>query len=578
MEVAEVEEVVRKHALKNAVLHDGRADLNAVVRKLLAERPEVKPRLRELIGLVRRVVEEVNRLSLDEQRRVLEERYPEALEAPRRAREGLPPLPRAEGFDLVVTRFAPEPNGYLHLGHAKAAILSHEYARMYGGKFILRFEDTNPRVEKVEYYEAIREDLRELGVKWDEERLVSDDMEEMYRAAREIVARGLGYVCTCPLKLLRARRRRGEECECRSRGVDESLELLDRMLEGAFKEGEAVVRLKTDMRSENLAFRDPVLLRVIDHPHPLKGDRYVVYPTYDFACVVEDHLMKVSHVLRSIEFEARVQVQEAIYAAMGWRPPVAIQFGRLSMEGAPLSKRRIAPLIREGVISGWDDPRLATIRGLRRRGVHPEAIRRLILDIGPSRANALITWELLSSYNRKVVDPIANRLFFVPRPRLMVVEGAPRVGRVELKLHPNHPERGVRVIELDEREGELQVYVPGDEVGRLAEAGRFRLMGLFNVELVEVGEELRARYAGDELIDPKIQWVPAGRGVRVKVYVPGRLFRGDELEPDSMRVEEGVGEEACRRLKPGEVVQFERYGFVRVDRVGEEVEVIFAHR
>ncbi len=578
---AEVLDVARKHALRNAVLHEGRADLNAVVRKILAEKPEVKPKLRELIPIIRSVVEEVNKLSLEEQRRLLEEHYPEALERPKKEERGtLPPLPPAEGFEIVVTRFAPEPNGYLHLGHAKAAVLSHEYARMYGGKFILRFEDTNPRAEKVEFYEAIRDDLKVLGLTWDEEKLVSDDMELMYGVAREILAKGYGYVCTCPTKVLRARRRRGEECSCRRREPHENLELLDKMLEGAYAEGQAVVRLKTDMRSENYAFRDPVILRIIEHPHPLKGDKYRVYPTYDFACAVEDHLMRVSHILRSIEFTTRVEIQEAIYKFMGWRPPVAIQFGRLSMEGTPLSKRRITPLIKEGVLSSWDDPRLATLRGLMRRGIHPEAIKRLILDIGPSKSNALVTWELLNSYNRKVVDPLANRFFFVPRPKLMVVEGAPELSEVRIKLHPNFPERGERTLRIEVEEGVAKVYVPGDDVEGTAKLPRrLRLMGLFNVDVLEVGEIVRAKYAGNELIDPKIQWVPAKYNVRVLVEVPGKLFLNEELSKDSLTVVEGLGEENCLSLRPGDIVQFERYGFVRVDEIKDNVvKAIYAHK
>jgi glutamyl-tRNA synthetase len=574
-----VESVVEKHALKNAVSHGGRADLNAVVKKLIAELPEVKPRLREVWPIIARIVDKVNSLSLEEQRSLLEAKFPELLERPSRPEaRTLPPLPRAEGFDRVVTRFAPEPNGYLHLGHAKAAVLSYEYAKMYGGGFVLRLEDTNPRAERLEFYEAIREDLRALGLSWDVEKVVSDDLELMYEVAKRLIEAGRAYACSCPLKELRERRRLGEECACRSRAPQDSLEVFDKMLEGGFREGEAVVRLKTSMKAANYAFRDPVVLRVVDHPHPLKGDRYRVYPTYDFACSVEDHEQRVSHILRSLEFAARVDVQEAIFEAMGWPKPIAIQFGRLSMEGAPLSKRRIAPLIREGVVKGWDDPRLATLRGLWRRGVHPEAVRRLILDVGPSKANALITWELLSSYNRKVVDPIANRYFYVPRPKLLVVKGAPDVGSVKVKLHPSFPERGQRELRVEAEGGLAEVYVDAQDLeggGR----GRLRLMGLFNVQVEEVDEVAYARYVGDELIDPKVQWVPAKHFVKVRLLKPERLFRDGEVDEGSLKVEEGVGEEACSSLRPGSLIQFERVGFARVDSVEPGgLVAVFSHR
>ncbi|RLF12674.1 MAG: glutamate--tRNA ligase, partial [Thermoprotei archaeon] len=341
----------------------------------------------------------------------------------------------------------------------------------------------------------------------------------------------------------------------------------------------AVVRLRTSMKARNYAFRDPVILRIIDHPHPLKGTKYRVYPTYDFACAVEDHEQGVSHILRSMEFTARVDVQGEVFDAMGWARPIAIQFGRLSMEGTPLSKRKINPLIRSGVVKGWDDPRLATLRGLWRRGVHPEAVRRLILDIGPSKANALITWELLSSYNRKVVDPLANRYFYVPRPKLLVVRSSPEVEAVKLKLHPSFPERGWRELKVKSRAGVAEVYVDSQDLEALS-SRKFRLMGLFNVQ-VEGEEEgvAYARYVGDELIDPKVQWVPAKHYVKLRLLRPGRLLSDGEVDERSLSEEEGVGEEACASLKPGTLVQFERVGFARVDLVEEGfVQAVFTHR
>ncbi|RLF11454.1 MAG: glutamate--tRNA ligase [Thermoprotei archaeon] len=570
--------ILRKHALRNAILHGGKADVNAVVKKLLAEKPEVRSRLRELIDVVRKTVDEVNSLTLDEQRRILEEEFPEVLEKPGKEERKLPPLPAAEGFEKVVTRFAPEPNGFLHLGHAKAAVLSYEYAKMYGGTFILRFEDTNPKAEKAEFYEAIKEDLRALGLSWDVEKVVSDDIEFMYGIAKSLLERGLSYVCICPTKELREKRRRGEECVCRHSNASRNLELFDGMLEGKFSEGEAVVRLKTSMKARNYALRDPVILRIIDYPHPLKGDRYHVYPTYDFACAVEDHELRVSHILRSIEFVMRVDIQEEIFKAMGWPMPVAIQFGRLNMEGVPLSKRKITPLIKDGLVKGWDDPRLATLRGLWRRGIRPEAVKKLILDVGPSKANALITWELLSSYNRKVVDPIANRFFFVPHPKLMIVSGTPPISTVKIKLHPNFPERGFRELHVDGLGGEVKVFVDGEEVAQLAKR-KFRLIGLFNVEVQEIEEVVHARYAGDELIDPKVQWVPAERNVKVSLTIPTKLFLNGGINLESLKVMDGLGEETCSSLKPGDLVQFERIGFARIDEVEDkEVKAILTHR
>lgn len=573
----EVNILIRKHALRNAVLHEGKAEVNAVVKKLLAERPELRVKLKDIIDTIREIVAIVNNLTLNQQRKMLEEEFPELLEKPKEVEKKLPPLPVAEGLSKVVTRFAPEPNGFLHLGHAKAAVLSHDYAKIYGGTFILRFEDTNPRAEKLEFYDAIREDLKTLGLSWNVEKVVSDDMEFIYSVARNLLERGFSYVCTCPTKELRKKRKLGEECICRSNHPTRNLELLDLMLEGGFREGEAVVRLKTDMKAKNYAFRDPVILRIVNYPHPLKKDRYCVYPTYDFACAIEDHELQVSHILRSIEFEARVDIQKEIFNYMGWRRPIAIQFGRLNMEGTPLSKRRIIPLIRDRIVEGWGDPRLATLRGLWRRGILPEAVRKLILDIGPSKANALISWELLNSYNRKVVDPIANRFFLILNPKLMKISNAPPIGLVRMRLHPNMPERGWRELRVESIEGEVEVSVDSKDVENLA-GRKLRLMGLFNVEVHEVDDIIYAKYAGDELMDPKIHWVPAKHNVKATLYIPSKLFMDGRLNPNSLRILEGLSEEACLMLKRGDYVQFERVGFARIDEVEERsLKAILTH-
>ncbi|MEM1537499.1 MAG: glutamate--tRNA ligase [Candidatus Nezhaarchaeales archaeon] len=569
-----------KYALKNAIDHNGRADVNAVIRKLVSEKPDVKGVIKEIIPLVRGVVEEVNALTISEQKRLFEEKFPEGLEERKGEEERkLPPLPDVERFKSVITRFAPEPNGYLHLGHAKAAILSYEYAKLYGGRFLLRFEDTNPRAEKLEYYEAIREDLKALGLSWAEEKIVSYDIPKIYSYAKEIITRGYAYACVCQTKLLRLNRRLGKECLCRSKGVEYNLQVLDKMINGAYREGEAVIRLKTSMRHKNYAMRDPVILRVVDHPHPLQGVKYHVYPTYDFACALEDCLMEVSHVLRSMEFVPRVDIQVEVCKILGFTPPVAIQFGRLKMEGTPLSKRRIIPLIREGIVKGWDDPRLATLRGLFKRGVHPDAVKRLIMDVGPSKANALITKKLLDSYNRKVVDPIANRFFFVKDPVLMRIHNAPPRRSVRIPLHPSFPERGFRVLELEGREGVMEVYVSNDDLVKRTEGSMLRLMGLFNVRLLNLNRPLEAVYAGEELIDPKIQWLPVNGGIQAEVFLIGPLLKDGRINPDSLKVVSGLVERSCAELKEGELVQFERFGFARIEKAGVDgVKAVLTHK
>ncbi len=564
--------MLKGYALKDAVLHEGKAKVGSVMSKLLADHPELKPRAREIARIAAKIVQEVNSLPIEEQRRLLEEKYPWILEAKREAKKedrGLPPLPGAvEG--KVVTRFAPNPDFVIHLGNARPAILSDEYAKMYKGRMILRFEDTDPRTKKPmrEAYDLIKEDLKWLGVVWHEEYIQSLRMDIYYDMMREMLRRGCAYIDLC--------RERGREllkqglaCETREKPPEWQLEQFDKMIEGYYGEGEAVVRVKTDPKHPNPSIRDWVAMRIINttkHPHPIVGSKYVVWPTYNFAVSVDDHLMGVTHVLRGKEHQVNTEKQLYVYRCMEWEPPVFIHFGRLKLEGFIMSKSYIRRLLEENPdrFLGYDDPRFGTIAGLRRRGILPEAIREVILTVGIKPGDAKISWSNLAAVNRKILDPIADRIMFVDEPVELTVE---MKGCRTAKL-PFHPDRPNKVREIS--------VCPGDPVyinRRDLEAPEIRLMGLgnFAVNLEDgkiefIGESLQ--YAREKKL-PIIQYVPAKSAIPVEVLVPEGL---------ELRRVRGYAEQAISMYKPDDRLQFMRFGFVRIENTSNEgVIAIYTH-
>ena len=570
-----VEELILKYALINAYTHRGKANAKAVMGKVLGENPELRPKAKEVIPLVNEIVERVNGMSIEEQETKLREIYPEFFEekkAKKEEKKGLPPLPKAEK-GKVVTRFAPNPDGAFHLGNARAAILSHEYARLYGGKFILRFDDTDPKVKRPEpkFYDWILEDLEWLGFKIDEIHIASDRLEIYYDYAERLIEGGKAYVCTCPPEKFRELRDKGIACPHREEPVEVQLERWRKMLNGEYKEGEAVVRIKTDLKHPNPAVRDWPALRIIDNPdHPRVGDKYRVWPLYNFASAIDDYELGVTHIFRGQEHAENETRQRYIYDYFGWEYPVTVHHGRLSIEGVILSKSKTRKGIQEGKYLGWDDPRLGTIRALKRRGIRPEAIRQLIIEVGLKRSDTTISWDNLAAINRHIIEPIANRYFFVADPIPMYIEGYDEEFTAEIPLHPDHPERGTRRLKF--RPGE-PVYVSKDDMELFKPGSFVRLKDLFNVEIIEAGEDgIRAKFHSVEYEVARehrwrmVHWVTEGKPC--EVLVP----KGDELI-----VRKGLLESDAE-LKADDIVQFERFGFVRIDEVGEKVVAIFAHK
>ncbi|MDH7593091.1 MAG: glutamate--tRNA ligase [Methanomicrobiales archaeon] len=551
-----------KLALQNAVRHGAVPRGGAVLSRAIGVHPELKSRAREIAGMIDLVIGEVASLTEVERVKLLMERYPELMEELHETREHVRELPALEDVDKgVVMRFAPNPSGPLHLGHARAAILNDAYVRRYGGRYILRIEDTDPKRVDPGAYEMVREDLEWLGIHIDEIVYQSDRLDIYYEKCHELIEMGGAYVCTCDPEYFRMLKLSRKPCPCRGKSPVENLVLWEGMLAGEFSEGSVTVRVKTELENPDPAMRDFPAFRIVESPpHPHVDAK--VFPLMNFSVAVDDHLLGITHVIRGKDHIANTERQRYIFDYFGWRPPHYRHYGRMSIEGVVLSTSQMRRGIADGLFSGWDDISLGTIRAIARRGIEASAVREAILDIGIGETDISFSWENLYAKNREIVDPKANRYFFVPNPVRSRIEGAGRRIATPL-LHPANPERGTRILHFDGG-----VLLPEEEIGA---GGFFRLKDLFNVNISRENGTLVVRYAGDSLADarkakaPVIQWLPAG-----------------EERPCLLHTPEGERRGSCETMvesELGRMVQFERIGFARIDRITEKgIEAYFAHR
>ncbi len=577
----ELKNLIRKIALLNAVQHGGKAQAGPIVGKILGEKAELRTKAKELTALTNELLEEVNGLSPEEQKRIVSESWPETQKKEKVEEEKrLPPLPNTEKYSQIVTRFSPNPDCVLHLGSARAILLSHEYARLYKGKFILRFEDTDPKVKRpgLEFYGKIREDLAWLGCKVDEEYIQSDRLPIYYEYTRKLIGDGNAYVCTCVPDEFRRKTLKRQSCPCRNLPPSEHLTRWNRMLDDGYKEGEAVVRVKTDLNHPNPAVRDWPALRIIDpekYPHPRVGSKYRVWPLYNLAAGLDDHLLGITHIIRGKEHLTNGVRQEFMYKHLGWEYPQAIHYGRLKITGAFLSKSKIVAGVRDGSFTGWDDPRLATFAALRKRGIMPEAIKKMIIDVGPKTADVTLSWENLYSHNRKILDPLCDRYFFVSDPVRLKVKNLPKTFTAQLPLHPEKPERSFRQYTISPRgeDESATFWIAKKDTTNMEPNKIIRLMELFNIKIKKANAaSAEADFESESYEDIRkakaqlIHWVPQDEEYPCGVVMP-----------DASLVE-GVAESACKKLKPNAIIQFERFGFVRVDEVSEKMAVYYAHK
>ncbi|MDO8627388.1 MAG: glutamate--tRNA ligase [Candidatus Diapherotrites archaeon] len=562
MDLVKIKEDIYRYAIKNAFEHEGKADIGAVVSKIIALHPDVKTVMKDVMQLVIVGVKQVNAMKapdIESEFKKFESSYELK---PKPERQGLKKLADL-GIELseVVTRFAPNPNAPFHLGNARAAILSYEYAKANDGKFILRFEDTDPKIKKpIKDAERIfKEDLKWLGIVPDETYFQSDRLEIYYEIIRKLILMDKVYVCKCDVEEWRAKTHDSQECKCRELSKEEHMQRFDAMLSNELKQGQAVVRMKTDLYHQDLSVRDYWIARAIDNPeHERQGSKYFVWPAYNLASAVDDHEMGVTLIMRGQEHAQNEVKQRFMYKYLGWNYPKAIHFGRLKLEGIILSKSRINEGIANGEFSGYDDPRLGTIRALRRRGFQPEALKKLIEDVGTNTNDATVQSSKIESLNKKIIDEKADRFMFVENPTELDISFTP-AKIVEFPLHQDFPERGSRVYELSE--GSQKFFVSKNDLDKLKQGQIFRLRHAYNVKLTERGDFVsHAQCIGDTQMKESIFWAIETTNVEI-------------VMPDNKKIY-GVAEKLLEEKEIGDIVQFEKLGYLRIDSKGKQISLV----
>jgi len=504
-------------------------------------------------------------------------------------------------YDRIVTRFPPEPNGYLHIGHAKSIVLNFDLADEFQGKTNLRFDDTNPLKEDTEYVESIKEDVKWLGYEWDGLFFASDYFEEMYKRAVLLIKKERAYVDDLSAEEIRQTRgtltEPGKESPYRNRTVEENLDLFERMNKGEFKDGEKVLRAKIDMTSPNLNMRDPVLYRISHITHHNTGDKWCIYPMYDFAHPLEDAIEGVTHSLCTLEFEDHRPLYDWVVRECEMEnSPKQIEFAKLNLTNTIIGKRYIKQLVEENVVDGWDDPRIPTISGLRRRGYTPEAIQSFIREIGVAKSNSTVDSQMLDHFVREDLKLKAPRTMGVINPLKVVITNYPedQVEMLEAEINPENPEMGTRMIPFsreiyieqdDFMENPPKKYFrlfPGNEV-RLKHAYFITCQDLVKDENGNV-VEIHCTYDPEtksgtgftgRKVKGTIHWVEARHAnpAEFRLYEPlvveieqeeGASFL-DRINPNSLEILQGFVEPNMEEAKPQDKFQFFRHGYFNVD-------------
>lgn len=517
-------------------------------------------------------------------------------------------------YSHIQTRFPPEPNGYLHIGHAKAICINFGVKEKYHGTCNLRLDDTNPTKEDTEYVDAIKEDINWLGFQWDNLYYASDYFDFLFECAIKLIKKGKAFVCELTPEQMREYRgtltEPGKESPYRNRSIEENLDLFMRMSKGEFPEGSKVLRAKIDMASPNLNMRDPIIYRIMFAHHHRTGDKWCVYPMYDFAHPLSDAVEGVTHSLCSLEFENhRPLYNWFVDELIEGEKPRQIEFARMNVNYTLTSKRKCLRLVQDGIVDGWDDPRMATISGMRRRGYPPEAIRDFCERIGVSKAYSVIDFALLEACVRDNLNVNSRRAMAVIDPLKLVIDNYPddKTEGVEVEYHPDHPEYGSRKVpfgkELYIEKSDFMIE-PIKKYRRLYPGNEVRLYKAYFVtctgyDLDENGEVccVHATYdpetfGGDSpdgrKVKGTIHWVSATDNVKAEVRLYDRLFMvenpsdetgvgsfEDNLNPNSLTVKEAFIEKALADTKPGDRFQFMRNGYFCTDRNSTDDKPIF---
>lgn len=547
------------YALSNAIEY-GKADSGRILPKLFQHGLDRKE-IPLVMKVITKTVDDVNSMSQKDREKLFESVKDLVKKTEKVEDYALPELPVSPIGSKMVLRMAPFPSGALHIGNTKTYLLNALYADKYNADLLLVFDDTIGSAEKPankESYELIRDAWKWLDVKYKKEYFKSDRLEIYYEYAEKLIEMNKAYVCYCKTEDLRQNRAEGKECGCRQYPIGIQKARWKEIFEPRVKEGEASLRLKTDMQHPNPAFRDRVLFRIADREHPRVGKKYRVWPTLEMTWAIDDHLLGVTHIMRGNDLMIESDMEKYIWDLFKWKHPVLIHTGLVRLEGvgAKLSKSKAQKEVMSGQFIGWDDPRTWSVQSLARRGIRPEAIKEFVKRIGLNKQDIVVPIEVLYAINRQIIDAETFRYSFVENPEKLNLSSDEMKGidRITVPLHPDTPEKTREVLVSDD------IAISGKDFEK-HNGKEVRLLHLFNVE---VGKKSHVTSIDNKKI-PKINWVSVG-AVKTRIMMPDGSFVEGFCEPSAVKV------------KVGTVIQFERFGFVRFDSVKDGIaEFWFAH-
>ncbi len=563
----------------------GTAKASAVIKKVMSAMPEYRKMGKEILGQISEMIAEIGEMSKDAASQLLATEFPDfdlkkaSKPAPKRKkREDLPEIDNVRQGEAVF-RFPPEPSKHPHIGHLLTFTVNGLYARRYGGKTILRYDDTNPSKVSLEYYDSWKEALDWLGFPPDEIVFASDHVDFLYEKCREFLSKNFAYACTCTREEMKAHRDERTACPHRCQSIETNLELWDKMLAKEFAVGDIVIRYLGDLESDNTALLDPVLFRISDAVHCRQGDKYVVWPTYDFESAMMEGKTGVTHVLRDANFGTmRIELQRMMLEQAGFKIPEFVQYTRYNVSGCITKGRKLREMFETGIVDDWGDPALCTYHGLRNRGIQPGIFPGIVKEVGITKSATTVDWTLISTLNKKAIDKQARRLFFVSNPWSVEIEDMPpdMSSDVVISNHPTNKELGSRSVQLAST-----FLIDEDDALQLKEGVTFRLKSLFNVKVVAVDSKaktLKGAFEGMSVIKgtPIIQWVANGKECELRFPILEGI-NTTETTP-RLRLKRGRIEDAAMSLNNGDMVQLERVGYAVMTAQRDPLRLNYTHK
>ena len=587
MDEEEIIKILWVNGLKNAVEFEGKPNKKAIMGKLMAQRKDLRSKVKKINLILDQIIDEISELNLEEKRNKLLELAPTALEKKlvvEKKKKELPELLNLNKYEKVVMRLAPYPSGALHIGNARMIILNNEYIKKHNGELILFYDDTigspkskrdssNAKYVLPEAYTLIKEGLEWLGIKCSKEYYKSDRLEYFYEYCEKLINDYMAYVCFCSAKEFKEKyKSKKKNCPHRDFSIEANLDEWNNMLNGKYHEQEVVVRLKTGMDQKDPALRDQIIMRISEAEHPRVGNKYIVWPMLEFSWAIDDYLIGVSHILRGSDLIKEDFIEDFIWEHFNWKKAEFLHYGRIKFPDMKLSKTQTRNNIQLGKYKGWDDPRTWSLQSLKKRGIRPEALKRVLLDLGMSLSGITFSVNWLYAKNKEIIDEISDRYFYVEEPINITIEEVPFEEYIaEPLLLPSNSKKGKRKIKGKVKNKLLKILISLSDANRLQVGQILRLKDLINIQILSINlkkGEIKSYYHSLELNRAYsiIQWVPAEENVKVSI-----------LKPDGS-ISKGYGEINLTKIPMNKTIQFERYGFVNPIKLeNDELFCYFTH-